>query len=206
MIERVGHPRRLRTRVFDHARRTVTIEVRVWDLFVRLFHWGLVLSVATAWFSTSGPRWLHTNSGYVALALVAARLAWGFIGGPYARFSQFVPGPRRLWRYVRAALRGREPRHLGHNPAAAVMILFLLATVTGIGVTGWMMGTDAYWGNETVEDTHLLLVDALLLAVPVHVCAAIYESMRHRENLILAMVTGMKRQQTSNTPDPDGDA
>ena len=168
--------------------------VRVWDRFVRVFHWSLVLCFFTAYFSTvGGPRWLHEVSGYAALVLVAARIVWGFIGAGHARFASFVPQPTAFIRYVGAMLRGREPRHLGHNPAAAVMILFLLAMVIGIGATGWMMSTDAWWGNETVETVHSLLVDATLLAVAVHVAAAVYESLKHRENLVWSMVTGTKR-------------
>jgi cytochrome b len=170
-----------------------TPKVRVWDLFVRVFHWSLVACFAGAYLATEGPRWLHEWLGYVALALVAARLVWGFVGSPHARFSDFVPTPSGLWRYVRSMLKGQEPRHLGHNPAAAVMILFLLFMVCAIGVSGWMMSLDAFWGNEWLEETHELLVHITIAAVAVHVLAAIYESWRHRENLVRAMVTGLKR-------------
>ena len=169
--------------------------VKVWDLFVRVFHWSLVGCMAGAYLGIElgGPRWLHEWLGYAALALVAARLVWGFVGQGHARFASFVPGPGRLWAYVRALLRGREPRHLGHNPAAAVMILFLLAMVAAIGTTGFLMSTDAFWGDEAMEELHATLVDITLVAVGLHVAAAVYESRRHGENLIKAMFTGRKR-------------
>jgi cytochrome b len=173
--------------------------VRVWDRFVRSFHWALVTAFAVAWFFTD-PRWLHKGAGYATLALVAARVVWGFKGSAAARFANFVPSPRRLWRYLAAVLRGREPRHLGHNPAGAVMILFLMAAVAGIGVTGFLMGTDAYWGNETVENLHLWLVDGTLAAVAVHVAANLYGSWHHGENLIQSMVTGDKPLQIPGHP------
>jgi cytochrome b len=167
--------------------------VRVWDRFVRLFHWTLVLCFFVAYGSTESIGWIHKGFGYATLALVFGRVVWGFIGTRHARFADFVPGPRRLWTYTLAMLRRREPRHIGHNPAGAVMILFLLCAVTGIGVTGWMMTLDAFWGNGTVEGLHTLLVDITLVAVAIHVCANIYGSVRHRENLILSMITGDKR-------------
>jgi cytochrome b len=74
----------------------------------------------------------------------------------------------------------------------SLVILFLMSMVAGIGITGWMLTLDAFWGNATVENTHVLLVNASLIAVAIHVTAAIYESLRHRENLILSMVTGNK--------------
>ena len=167
-------------------------QVRVWDAFVRGFHWSLVASFGTAWWFTEHIGWLHKGAGYLALALVAARVVWGFVGSHHARFVHFVPGPRRLVAYLAALARGREPRHLGHNPAGAVMILFLLVAVVGIGVSGWMLTLDAFWGNETVETVHTGLVDLALWAVAVHVLANIVGGLRHHENLVLSMVTGRK--------------
>lgn len=166
--------------------------VRVWDRFVRCFHWGLVASFATAWWFTEHIGWLHKGAGYAALVLVAARVVWGFVGSHHARFASFVPGPRTLANYLAALARGREPRHLGHNPAGAVMILYLLAAVAGIGVSGWMLTLDAFWGNDTVETVHTGLVDLSLWAVGLHVVANIVGGLRHHENLVLAMVNGRK--------------
>jgi cytochrome b len=68
--------------------------------------------------------------------------------------------------------------------------MVLLATVGG---TGWMMGLDAYWGVRWVEGVHEVTANLLVGAVAVHVIGAIAESIRHRENLPLAMITGYKR-------------
>lgn len=167
--------------------------VRVWDRFVRVFHWALVLCFFGAWWSTESIGWVHKGCGYAALALVAARGVWGFVGSEHARFASFVPTPRALMAYLQALLRGREPRSLGHNPAGAVMILYLLGAVAAIGISGWMLTLDAFWGSEIVERMHTLLVDATLAAVALHIAANLYESIRQRENLIGAMVTGRKR-------------
>ncbi len=175
-----------------------TRRVRVWDLFVRIFHWSLVATFAVAYFSTVGSQSVHNWSGYIALALVFARIVWGFIGSQHARFADFVPGPRRFLIYLSALLKRREPRHIGHNPAGALMILFLLAMVVGIGVTGWMLTLDAFWGSETVEDVHVLLTNITLGAVAIHVGASIYESWNHRENLIWSMIVGTKREASAD--------
>lgn len=167
-------------------------KVKVWDRFVRLFHWSLVTSFFVVYFSTTSIGWVHKGFGYVTLALIMARIVWGFIGRGHARFSDFVPSPGKLKRYVVAMLRREEPRYLGHNPAGAVMILFLLCMISGIGITGWMLTLDAFWGNDLVEEAHSLLVNVTLAAVVVHVGGAIYESLHQRENLILSMVTGSK--------------
>lgn len=167
--------------------------VRVWDLPVRIFHWGLVAAFAIAWMTAEDAETAHHVAGYAALGLVAFRILWGFVGSRHARFVDFVPSRATLAAYLRNALRGREVRYRGHNPAAAVMILFLLAMVILIGGTGWAMTTDWGWGSEWLEGIHESAVNITVAAVAVHVAAAIYESWRHRENLVRSMVDGYKR-------------
>ena len=91
-------------------------------------------------------------------------------------------------------LAGRERRYLGHNPAGAAMIFALLALVALTGVTGWMMGTDAWFGEDWVEELHESVATLTLLLVPVHVAGVVWSSLRHRENLVRAMITGDKRR------------
>lgn len=178
--------------------------VTVWDRFVRVFHWTLVACFFGAYLSTEHIGWVHKGCGYATLALVAARGVWGLVGSEHARFANFVPTPARLLRYLGALLKRREPRHLGHNPAGSVMILFLLAMVTTIGISGWMMTLDAFWGNDTVETTHVMSVDLTLAAIAIHVLANVYGSVRHRENLIMSMVTGRKRPLAASRQMPAG--
>ncbi len=168
-------------------------EVPVWDPLVRIGHWALVLAVATTWLSHEGPAVLHDNAGYLALAIVLVRVLWGFSGPPRARFSDFVRGPRATLAYARALLAGSEPRFLGHNPLGAWMILALLSTVAVTGVSGWLLTTDTYWGSEPVEAAHEAAADLLLVLIALHVAGVILASLRHRENLVLAMITGRKR-------------
>jgi cytochrome b len=165
--------------------------VKVWDIAVRLFHWSLVMSV-TATYLLSEQRSLHRKLGYVVLGLIAFRLIWGLIGTHHARFANFIPGPRRLLSYLRDIALDREARHLGHNPAGAAMIVALLVTLTAIGATGYMMGMDRYFGQEWVEDAHELLVNGLIVLIVLHLIGVAVASLRHRENLVVAMVTGLK--------------
>jgi cytochrome b len=171
----------------------VSPPTRVWDLAVRLFHWSLVASFAIAWISAEEWQDLHLWAGYAAAALVAFRLVWGLAGTRYARFRQFVRRPRVVVAYLRDVLSGREARYLGHNPAGGAMILALLLALAGLCLTGWLYTTDAYWGVEWVEETHELLANLLLALVGLHVLGVLLASLRHRENLVRAMITGRKR-------------
>jgi cytochrome b len=127
-------------------------EVKVWDFFVRILHWSLVGGVFGAWITREGDDILHVQFGYLVLGIVAVRIIWGFVGFRHARFVDFVRSPRETISYLRSIIGRREPRHLGHNPLGGWMILALLATITGICVTGWLYTTDAYWGVAWVGE------------------------------------------------------
>lgn len=167
-------------------------KVRVWDIGVRLFHWSLVAMFASAYLFAE-QRTVHIYLGYVVASLIAFRLIWGFAGTKHARFADFVPGPFKLLRYLRDMISGKEARSLGHNPAGGAMIIVLLTTISGISVTGYMIGMDAYFGKEWVEDLHKALVNVALGLVVLHLGGVIFSSVRHRENLVKAMITGEKR-------------
>lgn len=167
--------------------------IRVWDPFIRIFHWSLAGAFFGAWLLGDGGGGWHQALGYTALGLVGFRLVWGFVGSRYARFAEFAPSPRRALAYLQALLARREPRHVGHNPAGAVMIFALLAGITLTGITGWLMTTDKLWGVAWVQDVHEWAANATLALVGIHVAGVIYASWRHRENLVRAMLTGRKR-------------
>lgn len=170
--------------------------VRVWDGPVRLLHWSLVASVAVTALTlvdAIGIGAWHKPAGYVALAVVLLRVLWGVIGTRHARFSAFVRGPARTVRYAGDVLGGDEPRHLGHNPLGGWMVVALIAAVASLSFTGWLYTTDAFFGSEAVEDSHRWLAWTLLALVALHVAGVLYTSLRHRENLVRAMVDGMKR-------------
>ena len=166
---------------------------RVWDLVVRFGHWGLVGSVAAAWWTRAGGAEWHERIGYLSLALVALRLVWGWAGTRYARFSQFVRSPVAVLRYAGQVWLHKEPRHLGHNPLGGWMIVALLLNIALVGATGWLYTTDEYWGVKWVDQLHYALAVSLLVLVALHVCGVIVASRRHRENLVAAMVHGAKR-------------
>lgn len=168
-------------------------DVRVWSPAVRLFHWCLVGSFAIAWLSADEIKDLHEWAGYAVAALVAFRVAMGIAGSGYARFGQFVRGPRSTLAYAGDVASGREARYLGHNPLGGVMVVALLASLALLALTGWLQTTDAYWGVEWVEEMHELLANAMLALVLLHVGGVVLASLRHRENLVRAMITGRKR-------------
>ena len=96
----------------------VSRTVPVWDLFVRIFHWGLVIAFFVAFFTEDDALTVHVWAGYIvggtgpaphrlgvcrAKACAVRRLP----SSAPARSSDTSPS----WSAFRA------PRHLGHSPA-----------------------------------------------------------------------------------------
>lgn len=167
--------------------------VKVWDPLVRVFHWGLVLSFVVAWITAESLDNLHHWAGYAAGGLIGFRLIWGLIGPRYARFTQFVKGPRTIVAFVFAMLGGKERRYLGHNPAGGAMILALLASLTATATTGWMMTLAQYSQADWVESVHEGAASLTLILVLAHVVGVLWVSWHHKENLAKSMLNGKKR-------------
>lgn len=167
--------------------------VKVWDPFVRVFHWSLVTLFAVAFVTGDESEGLHLAAGYAIAALVVWRIAWGFVGPRHARFSDFVRPPAEALAYLRDAVLFRPRRHLGHNPTGGAMIVVLFAMLAGTSVTGFMMTTDAYWGAKWVEEVHEAFAVTMLALIALHVAGVVLASLTHGENLVKAMFTGRKR-------------
>ena len=167
--------------------------VRVWDPFVRLFHWCLALSFAVAYFSANTWENVHMWAGYAAGSLVLLRLVWGFIGTPYARFTHFVRSPGTIVAYLKAIASGSEARHVGHNPAGGAMIVALILGMGFTAFTGYLLTTDAFWGDAMMQHVHNWSAHGLVILVGLHLVGVALASVRHRENLVHAMIVGRKR-------------
>jgi cytochrome b len=167
--------------------------VRVWDPFVRVFHWAVAAAFVVAYFSHGGYLAVHRVAGYAIAALVALRVRWGVVGSPHARIADVVPGPRKLSAYLGELVRGREPRHLGHNPAGAVMIVVLLALLAALCATGVVLDTPRFRDDRDLQEVHEILTHATLACIVLHLAGVAYASWRQRENLVAAMISGRKR-------------
>lgn len=180
-------------------------KVRVWDLPLRLFHWGLVLAVVGAVACAQIPgvpiEW-HARFGYAVLALLLFRLAWGLAGGHWARFARMRPTPAR----IRAYLRGESPAddRVGHSPLGALATIALL-TLLALQVGSGLMADDeiAFVGplNHLVSTAtglaatgwHKHLGKLLVLALVIlHVGAIIFYLRVRKENLVGALLHGDK--------------
>ena len=167
--------------------------ILVWDLPTRLFHWLLAGTFAGAWLTADSERWIdvHVTLGYTFAGLIAFRLLWGFVGTRHARFASFVAGPRRVLSYLASLVTGKPQHHVGHNPAGGWAVLALLGLGLATAVAGFL--TYADYGGNWLEELHEGAASAMLGLVFIHVAAVVVSSLLHKENLVRAMITGLKR-------------
>lgn len=185
------------------------VQVKVWDVPVRVFHWALVAGFAVAYLSAEMHKLaVHVWVGYALVALLLFRVVWGFTGNQYARFKSFIFTPQETLDYVRSLRSGHAKHYYGHNPAGALMVFALLALLLAIFGTGLVTlavidfeGPLLFLANDVSDETAYLFRDAhdwmvniALLMIPLHLLGVLSGSLQHKENLVRAMVTGMKRK------------
>lgn len=169
-------------------------KTKVWDLFVRCFHWTLVALFVLAYLSGENWEEIHQYFGYGIVALVISRIFWGFAGSRHARFSSFLRSPSAAGAYIRGLFKGTARRYLGHNPAGGLMMVTLLGSLLLTCALGLLMlGLDGHPAEETWEEVHEFFANFTLFLVLLHVGGVIASSIVHRENLPRAMITGRKR-------------
>jgi len=177
------------------------MKFRIWDLPLRAFHWLLVLAVLLSFITVkiggNAMEW-HARLGYFVIALLLFRLIWGFIGSYYARFSNFIKGPRSVIDYL------KNPQSTpGHSPLGALSVVALLSLFGFQVVVGLFASDDIAFDGplvkyvpsawvEVMTSLHRLNEPVLLTLVLVHIGAIVYYKKIKKHDLIQAMITGDK--------------
>jgi cytochrome b len=179
--------------------------VRVWDLPTRLFHWALVVCVVGLVVTGNvGGNWMvwHGRLGYAVLTLLLFRLVWGFVGGYWSRFANFLYGPASVLGYLRG--QGRPEQSVGHNPLGMLSVLALLAVLLAqvgsglfaddeIAFTGPLVGlVSGDWVGQATAYHKGIGKTALLVLVGLHLAAIAFYRLAKKQNLVRPMVVGDK--------------
>jgi cytochrome b len=169
----------------------------VWDPFVRIFHWTLVIAFSVA-FYTHASEWdrlIHVRAGYTAGALLIARIVWGLMKTGYASFHTFPFDLTQASKHIYRVLKGSGTRYIGHNPAGSLVIYAMLATGLTAVSSGWLVYNEGWLFNqpEFFQRLHQYSTWGWLILVTMHITGVVAESIIHKDNIILAMITGCKR-------------
>ena len=187
-------------------------QTKIWDIFIRVFHWSLVATFAIAYLTEDDFPSLHVYAGYTMMALIFLRLVWGFIGSRHARFSNFIVRPTAVIKYMKDVVQFRAKRYLGHNPAGGAMVIALLISLSLTLVFGLLTyGTVEFSGPlaglasgvsdslaNGFKELHEFFANLSVFLVVIHVIGVAVASLQHRENLVRSMINGYKLLSLNN--------
>src|SRR5450631_18539 len=146
-----------------HILNSDEVRIYVWQLSVRLAHWGFVCSLIglaftgyyihdpflavhshTAW-AMATMRFIHVLCGWVLLASLLVRLYWMFLGNIWAHWRAFIPLTPRQRKSLRGAFqyytfqRGEPFPQIGHNTLAALTYLVVFMIIAWECLTGLVL-------------------------------------------------------------------
>jgi cytochrome b len=191
--------------------------IRIWDLWIRLFHWSLAATIV--FLLVSGETgWMffewHRTAGEIALTLVAFRLLWGFFGSSNARLYRLIKSPASAITHLRELFKRKLPQERGHNAAGGWAVLLVLASIAAQAITGQFIADEeefiegAFYGavsgdlTELMYTIHMRNAHLLQIFVIAHVAMVFIYLLYARVNLIFPMFTGsMKWTGTQTIPD-----
>ena len=183
-----------------------TKKVEVWDIWVRIGHWAMVIAVILQFITGGDLSWqqAHATVGLLVLGWVVFRILWGFGGAGSARFRAFIPTTINALQISLAALRGGPPeRPATHTALGGIGALILLLLLGLIALTGAASSDDIffegplarYLSNDWVTlatSAHHRLTDLLLVLIGLHLAAIAWHQWRLKEPLIQGMWHGKK--------------
>ena len=159
----------------------------------------LVVCVTGAFVTVKlGGLWMdwHIRLGLCTLGLILFRLIWGLIGPHYARFTQFISGPRGVWRYITS----KSSHIAGHSPLGAVSVIALLACFGFQAFSGLFANDDVLssgplaflsedW-SASLTRLHKLNQWVLIVLAAIHVAAILWYRYARHNDLIGPMIHG----------------
>ena len=183
--------------------------MRVWDFPLRLFHWALFVSIVGAIISAkAGVLWVHERFGLTVLGLITFRIVWGFMGGHYARFHQFLAMPRMAFKELQTLIKSAPEsdsksnieEKVGHSVLGSYAVLGLLGIPLFMAISGTMSNDDVLFDGplahlvpdvtDKATSAHHFGEKLLFIILFLHIGAILFYKYKKKRNLTKAMVTG----------------
>lgn len=194
-----------------------TKTIRIWDLWIRLFHWSLAATIVFLLVS-GGTGWMffkwHRTAGEIVLTLIMFRLLRGLFGSSNARILSLVNNPVKALTHIGELFSRKLPQERGHNAAGGWAVLVVLISITAQAITGQFIADEeefiegAFYGvasgnlTDLMYTIHMRNSQLLQIFVIVHVAMVFFYLLYARVNLIFPMFTGsMKWTGSQKIPD-----
>ena len=186
------------------------VTISVWDIWIRLFHWGLVAAVLISFYTTktSGvpflfPIEVHAQTGYLIIGLLVFRWLWGWLGSVYARFGTFLYPPVKTMAYSKALIKRQPNAYASHNPLGGWMVVVMLLSLSFQAVSGLFLSDDIFFQaplygllgeavGSQLRTLHHWNSDLLIILIGLHLVGLVVHRLLG-EPLLTAMLAGNKR-------------
>jgi Ni/Fe-hydrogenase 1 B-type cytochrome subunit len=145
------------------------------------------------------------------------RIAWGFFGNAYARWSDIIPLNREKWVLARNGLKWylngfktKVKPVVGHDPLAAVFytllfLVFVWQTASGLALSGIEFGTfpgsilvsiigqgAAKGLKHSIEETHEFGMFVVIIFFVMHIAGLVAHEVKGKKGLFSSMISGRK--------------
>ncbi len=165
----------------------------VWSLWIRVIHFLLAVGIIFNLFVLEEGDPPHQWIGYFLFALVSLRIILGFFDKSESSFRHWPMSFSHIKIFLKNHLSRQGPQYFGHNPAACYVYFGIWITVFCLGFSGWMMGLDAFWGEEWLEEVHGIFAKVMMVLVSLHLIGIAMDAYIYRRKSWLVMFDGKKR-------------
>ena len=182
------------------------MRTRIWTMPTRIFHWLLAIGFASAYILSDFEdlNKFHFAFGAFVGTLAIFRILFGFVGPKYSHFRDFPIGIKKLKEFFRT-LPDKTKTYIGHNPAAAAIMLGILMTAVLCGISGYLFqgvkshAFDIGINRKTLKEIHEVLANLFLILVAVHFLGVIIDNFLHRKvGTITSIFNGYKNIEADN--------
>ncbi len=162
-----------------------------WDVYTRLIHWLIAIPVILNYFLETGDM-PHKVVGYLSLFGLLLRALMGIWSQGTANFKNLPLKKEEVKKFLQFLFDRKFQAYPGHNPLASWTYIFIWLNVLFLGISGFMMGMDQFWGLDWPEDLHRFFSYTMQVLLFLHLLGLALDSIKYKRVSFLAMITGKK--------------
>ena len=181
-------------------------KIPVWDIWIRLGHWSIVLGIAFQQYSGDDIDLIDTHAtvGILLGGWVIFRFIWGYIGPKYARFSDFpIRGPQALLHSIKLLVYRAPEKTPGHTVIGGVGVYIFFILIGFTSLSGMASSDDIYFTGplaslfsddlvKLASQLHPVFSEVLLIFIGIHIIVIFWHVAAIKEPLIKGMISGYK--------------
>ncbi|MEI6697231.1 MAG: cytochrome b/b6 domain-containing protein [Bacteroidota bacterium] len=178
----------------------------IWTFPTRIFHWLLAISFTTAFIlgDFDNLENFHFAFGAFVGILLFFRLLFGVFGPIYSKFTDFPIGWKSQKEFITTYF-SKSKIYAGHNPAASVIMLFILLVGFICSISGYLLYANKNEifsigiNEDFLKESHEVVANLFLVLVGIHLLGIISDVLFHyKTGSLQSIFTGYKNIETKS--------